>query len=172
MNIWVCAKNEISMYAYRYRPSHLLTILDVGDHQLTPYGLKRDNHKSLFFMDTEKKHKQDGPKFDHCLDIIDWTNKLPDESTVLVHCYAGMCRSTATAMAMYVAKNGNDKINAAAKWILDIRPIAMPNLLMAEYYDEILDADGKFYAACKAINKNAMGYLLRGLAEADDESEN
>ena len=165
MSIWVCGKHEVDEYANRHRPSHLLTILDVGDSLQTPFGIRPTNHKSLNFWDTEKPTKSNSPSVVHCEEIINWAKELPQDSTLLVHCYAGMSRSTATAMAISVLQNGLESIGSVGDWIVGIRPIAMPNMLMAEHYDHLLSADGEFFQACLAVNTRANGYLLKQLAD-------
>jgi len=165
MTIWVCGKHEVEAFAWRYRPSHLLTILDVGDELETPFGVLPINHKRLFFWDTEHKDKIGAPTVENCQDILNWASEIPDNKVVLIHCYAGMSRSTATAMAAYVLRNGLESIDSVSDWIIKIRLIAMPNMLMASHYDALLSANGKFVAACQKVNDRANGYLLRQLAD-------
>lgn len=167
MTIWVCGKHEVEAFAWRYRPSYLLTILDVGDELETPFGILPTNHKRLFFWDTEHKDRMGSPTIENCQDILNWASEIPDNKVVLIHCYAGMSRSTSTAMAIHVLKNGLESIDTVSDWIVKIRPIAMPNMLMANHYDTLLSADGKFVAACQKVNNRANGYLLRQLVEED-----
>ncbi len=88
------------------------------------------------------------PKPDHMVRINDWVEALPDESRLLIHCIAGVGRSPAVALGL-LAKNHSP--DAAMQILLDIRPEAVPNILIVTYWDELLQLNGKL---ANVLSKN------------------
>jgi predicted protein tyrosine phosphatase len=74
-----------------------------------------------------------------------------DTGHLLIHCHAGISRSTA-AMAMILAQAfpGEDE-GAIGDWLVRVRPQAWPNSLMIRFADELLRRDGRLTAAVNRI---------------------
>lgn len=62
---------------------------------------------------------------------------------VLIHCEAGVSRSTAAALIMYACWLGVGRESEAMTRVLAQRPIAMPNRRMVELADRLLDRKGR-----------------------------
>jgi predicted protein tyrosine phosphatase len=62
---------------------------------------------------------------------------------VLIHCEAGVSRSTAAALIMYACWLGPGGEYEAMARVLAQRPIAMPNRRMVEIADKLLDREGR-----------------------------
>jgi predicted protein tyrosine phosphatase len=62
---------------------------------------------------------------------------------VLIHCEAGVSRSSAAALIMYAYWLGPGREREAMKRVLAQRPIAMPNSRMVEIADRLLDREGR-----------------------------
>lgn len=73
------------------------------------------------------------------------------EAHLLVHCRAGVSRSTAAAALILVQANPDWSARAALDAIAAIRPRAWPNLLMLEFGDALLGRNGEIAAAAGAI---------------------
>jgi predicted protein tyrosine phosphatase len=65
---------------------------------------------------------------------------------VLIHCEAGVSRSSAAALIMYACWFGPGQEDEAMVRVLDQRPIAMPNRRMVELADRLLDRKGSLVA--------------------------
>lgn len=65
---------------------------------------------------------------------------------VLIHCEAGISRSSAAALIMYACWIGPGREREALKRVLTQRPIAMPNRRMVEIADRLLDRKGRLSA--------------------------
>jgi predicted protein tyrosine phosphatase len=74
-------------------------------------------------------------------EILEFTKNLTDEDRVLVHCHAGVSRSTAMAIGI-LCQHGMSP-SAALKHVQGIRPQLWPNTLIIGYIDEILDLKGE-----------------------------
>ena len=62
---------------------------------------------------------------------------------VLIHCEAGISRSTAAALIMYACWLGPGREAEAMMRVLAQRPIAIPNRRMVQLADRLLDREGR-----------------------------
>ena len=62
---------------------------------------------------------------------------------VLIHCEAGVSRSSAAALIMYACWLGPGREGEAMGRVLTQRPIAIPNRRMVELADKLLDRRGR-----------------------------
>lgn len=65
---------------------------------------------------------------------------------VLIHCEAGISRSSAAALIMYACWLGPGREREAMMRVLAQRPIAVPNRRMVELADKLLDRKGRLVA--------------------------
>lgn len=63
--------------------------------------------------------------------------------TILVHCFAGVSRSTAAALTVLLRDGWS--VKDAAEYVFKIRPIADPNRLMLGYIDQMFDLHGELH---------------------------
>ena len=148
----VCSKYQVSAYVIKHAATHLITILDPDDSIQRPSSIAAENHLELYFEDHDDDYLTNSPTIEHCQRILDFGKSLPDDSFTVAHCFAGISRSTAAALALYVQKNGMDQLTEAQRWLAADRPMAMPNMLMADYFDKLLVCNGKFIKLCQDVN--------------------
>jgi predicted protein tyrosine phosphatase len=74
-------------------------------------------------------------------DILALTAHLTNEDKLLVHCLAGVSRSTAVACGV-LCQHGFTPLEAM-QYVLKIRPQAKPNPYILKLFDEILGFDGQ-----------------------------
>lgn len=75
---------------------------------------------------------------------------------MLIHCWAGVSRSTAAAVITRYIQNGGDA-DEALNHILEIRPQADPNKFILQHADSILKTGGQLqYAIDKFVYKNLI----------------
>ena len=65
---------------------------------------------------------------------------------VLIHCEAGISRSSAAALIMYACWLGPGREREAMMRVLAQRPVAVPNRRMVELADKLLDRKGRLVA--------------------------
>jgi predicted protein tyrosine phosphatase len=66
---------------------------------------------------------------------------------VLIHCEAGVSRSSAAALIMYACWLGPGREQEAMRRVLSQRPVAVPNRRMVELADRLLDRGGRLVEA-------------------------
>jgi predicted protein tyrosine phosphatase len=76
-----------------------------------------------------------------------WRQNAP----LVVHCYAGVSRSTAAAFASVCALNPRSKETAIAAALRRASPTATPNSRIVALADELLGRQGRMIRAAEAI---------------------
>jgi predicted protein tyrosine phosphatase len=84
---------------------------------------------------------------------------------LLVHCHAGVSRSTAAAILLLAQRDPVMPAEDAVLEVVRLRPQAWPNLRMIELGDALLGRDGEIVAAVGALYRMAL-HREPGLAEA------
>ena len=152
----VCGKSEVKKTAKRFQATHLITMLDVGDRVFRPPRIPAANHFAIYFDDEEDPTKLHAPTREHAEAILAFGRRLPEDARVVVHCFAGACRSTASALALWLQANGTDKLEEGVAWLKADRPRACPNMLLAKYYDDILGMSGQLIRVCDEIGADSI----------------
>jgi predicted protein tyrosine phosphatase len=104
-------------------------------------------HKVLRFHDIENPHGPYPPRRHHVRAGLDFARRQAGRR-LLIHCHAGVSRSTALAYAILIHSHHAIGGEAAMlERILALRPQACPNRLVVRYADELLGCDGRMLRA-------------------------
>lgn len=152
----VCAKSEVKKTVKSFEATHILSTLDRGDRLFRPLKIHPANHLQLWFEDEEDPTRFGAPTLEHAQIILKWAQNLPVDSRVVVHCFAGACRSTAIGIALWLQHNGTDRLDEAAAWLVECRPRACPNMLLAAHFDQLLGMNGQLITKCDEIGENSI----------------
>ena len=119
---------------------YLVSIGDVQDE--LPIGYHNVNRKlRLLVADVVTEF---GATDEDIQQIISLARELESATgRILIHCEAGISRSTAAALIMYSYWLGPGREREAMTRVLAQRPIAIPNRRMVEIADRLLDRDGR-----------------------------
>ncbi|MDE3115773.1 MAG: tyrosine protein phosphatase, partial [Pseudomonadota bacterium] len=82
----------------------------------------------------------------------DWSGDAP----MLVHCWAGISRSTAAAYILLCDRFGAGCESEVAKALRFRAPHAFPNALMVRLADEALDRQGRMIGAVEALGRGRI----------------
>lgn len=149
----ICGLDELPQVVARFEPSHMISITDPGD---SPPEFPSDiSLLRLAFWDAHAltgatkmlatRERDNYPNPDHARAILDFGEQLPEGAKVLVHCWAGVSRSTAAAFVLAAQRKSGDE-KSAFDLIKILRPGAMPNRLIVKFADKLLGADGRMKA--------------------------
>ena len=143
-------------FSKRISATHLITTIDPGDNIFRPPSINPKNHLKLFFEDDDRQDLNSSPKNHHVESIINFVKDTTTESSViLVHCFAGISRSTAVALGVKKLLNPEIENEKLSQWINDIRPNCVPNILVGMHFDNLLNLGGSFLDICIQIgNEN------------------
>ncbi|MBV8493652.1 MAG: dual specificity protein phosphatase family protein [Alphaproteobacteria bacterium] len=78
------------------------------------------------------------------------------EGHLLIHCQAGVSRSTAAAALILAQARPDRPAREALEAVSQIRPRAWPNLRILEFGDELLGRNGEMVAAVAAIYRRVL----------------
>ncbi|WP_411839939.1 hypothetical protein [Paracoccus sp. ME4] len=153
--------------------------LSIGDPDTpcppTPPGVIASRHLVLGFADLCKPGGRGGPSEGHIQAILEFMRGLRGGERVLVHCHAGISRSTAAAWI------GDLDTRAAAGATIDLelfricrhelaerRPVAVPNPIMMQLYLAHLHGNG---LAADVDDRDLTGMRFAGLGSLDFDDE-
>ncbi len=151
----ICGLAELGEFCDA-RVTHVLSILD-PDHPEPEDFAAYGPHKRLtlrFHDIIAPDGVQDPPEAAHIEALLEFGAGLAGEagdplSHLLVHCHAGISRSTASmAILMAEARPGMEE-DAVFAHLRQIRPQAWPNSMMVGMADAMLGRDGRLMAALK-----------------------
>lgn len=83
---------------------------------------------------------------------------LSGTPTLLIHCFAGVSRSTAAAYVLACAQRGPGEEEALAAQLRTLCPEATPNPLMVSLADTILSRDGAMSRAIAGIGRGVEAF--------------
>src|SRR5213080_3756767 len=75
---------------------------------------------------------------------------------LLIHCHAGVSRSTASAALILAQTRPDRPAREALEAVAQLRPRAWPNLRILEFGDDLLGRDGEIAAAAAAIYRRVL----------------
>lgn len=155
LRLTVCGLDELESHRAS-RATHVLSILDPGYPEPAAFAAYDPHHRlTLRFHDIIGPWPGwEAPERAHVEQLVAFGAELDaagaDLRHLLVHCHAGISRSTA-ALATLLARHTElgDEPAIFAR-IREIRPIAWPNSRMIGFADEILERGGRLSAALRA----------------------
>lgn len=139
------------------RPSHLITLLDPQAAVATPAGMLPERHLKLGVHDVQELvEDMTHPTEDHVGDIIEFIATWERKAPLLVHCWAGISRSTAAAFITLCHFNEAGREEELARLLRARAPHAHPNKLMVRHADRIMGRKGRMSAAVEALGPGVV----------------
>ena len=154
--ITVCGINELPDHS-AVGVTHVLSILDPDWPVPDAFGGFGEHERlELRFHDViEETPGMQAPQQHHVAQVLAFGRSLTHEpapgANLLVHCHAGVSRSTASMILIVAQARPQAAASAVAMEILRIRPKAWPNLRMIEMGDAMLGRGGEIVDAVTGI---------------------
>jgi len=138
---------------------HVVTLLKDTDRVQWPDRISPANHLILGLDDISTPVEgYVAPAHEHVAKLIDFARGWDRAKPLVVHCYAGISRSTAGAFVAACALNPGRDERAIAQALRRASATATPNALIVSLADRILSRDGRMMAAIQAIGYGSMAY--------------
>jgi len=159
MQVFVGSKNQAHDLVKRHDAGHLVSILDPGDRLFLTPRLHQINRLHQFFEDVLDEEVLNAPTREHVQELLDWGAQLPSDAVVVVHCFAGISRSTAAALALLVQHSGD--VESSVRQLLEVRPQACPNPVISKFADELLGMKGALFARSEEVANSKILKILQ-----------
>ena len=137
----------------------MVTLINKGTEVVRPAEIPDDQH--LFVAMSDIVLAMDGeilPHDAHLQTMLAFVRRWDRSTAMVVHCYAGVSRSTAAAFITACALDPTGSERAIAEQIRARSPTATPNKLMVEIADRLLQRDGRMIEAVAAIGRGEDCY--------------
>src|SRR3954447_3682302 len=155
--IHVCSLAALPETVNATGASHILTVMANVDQVQRPASVLEANHLKVS-MDDIIEH-MDGfvaPTEVHIEQVLKFVRSWDRRAPMVVHFYAGISRSTASAFAAACALNPHRDEISIARQIRAASPIAQPNRLIVTLADKALGREGRMVRALEAMGPGNM----------------
>lgn len=156
--IHVCSLAAVPEMITRRRAGHLVTCLHGEGLLVTPPGIPAGRHLQLVMHDIDEE--MDGyvaPSATHVSNLIDFVQRWDRSAPLLIHCYAGISRSTAAAFIALCVLNPETPELRIARALRNASPSATPNRRLVALGDEALGREGRMISAAASIGQGDIG---------------
>lgn len=170
--IHICSLKMVEPLAAEIRPSHVLSLLGgISPFPETPKGIDPRNHLKLTLADiAEPQEGMIHPGEDHVREVIAFAERWAQEGgakqPIIVHCFAGISRSTASALTIACALRPKTSEATFTEALRAASESAQPNALMIAHADELLGRKGRLVTAVEDMgladfSKSGQPFVLR-----------
>jgi predicted protein tyrosine phosphatase len=157
--IYVCPLSRLNETFTTSGASHVVTLLREDTPFERPPALALENHLALFMHDiAEEQPDMVAPSRSHLVDLLDFTGRWDRERPILIHCFAGISRSTAAAYIVAAAQSPERNERELAQTLRRLSPSATPNPRLIALADTILGRQGRMVSAIADIGRGADAF--------------
>jgi predicted protein tyrosine phosphatase len=136
---------------------HVVSLIGDETRLARPSCIAPENHLWLRLHDIS--NPLDGyvmPGEEHIADLLDFVRDWDRQAPLVIHCFAGISRSTASAFASVCALNPQRNEASIAQALRRASPTATPNIRIVSLADRLLGRDGRMIAAIETIGRGVM----------------
>lgn len=158
MTFIICGLAEVPAVIAARRPSHMITLLDPASMIETPTAIPPANHLRLGVNDIAEP--MDGmipPDEQLVRDLLAFGGRWTGDAPMLIHCWAGISRSTASAFVLACERNPQADERQMALVMRRAARHASPNRKIIALADDIMGRRGKMADAVAAMGDYDYG---------------
>jgi predicted protein tyrosine phosphatase len=155
--VHVCPLRAVPHVVAGSGASHLLTCLQDAILVETPAPIEPGNHVRLDLDDiSQPMPGYIAPNPGHVADLIAFARAWGGRGPAVIHCWAGISRSTAAAFIALCTLNPGVPEHAIARLLREASPTAYPNRLLVSLADLALARSGRMVEAVEAIGRGVV----------------
>jgi predicted protein tyrosine phosphatase len=158
-NIHVSSLARLHETAAAIRASHVVTLINANTVVERPPAIAAERH--LFLGMSDIVAPMDGhilPGETQVQQLLSFARKWDRQAPLLIHCWAGISRSTAAAFIVTCALRPRRDEDEVAQTLRAASPSATPNAKLVALADSILNRDGRMVRAISAIGRGADAF--------------
>jgi predicted protein tyrosine phosphatase len=158
-SIHVCSLARLPATVETLSASHVLTLISPGTEVPTPPSVPADRHRYIPVHDIWEP--LDGhilPNEDHVAEVIAFARGWDRRKPMVVHCYAGISRSTAAAIITALVVRPDLEPIEVARHVRRHSPTASPNPMIIAVADRMMKMNGRLIAAIEEIGRGEDAY--------------
>jgi predicted protein tyrosine phosphatase len=150
--IHVCSLSRLYATVEETRARHVVTLLRLVDRVQWPRHIAPDNHLILAVDDiVDPADGYTVPAEEHVGRLIDFARAWDRATPMVVHCFAGISRSTGAAFTVACALNPQRDESEIARAIRAASPTAQPNARIVGVADRLLGRKGRMVRAVEDL---------------------
>ncbi len=158
----VCSLADLHATVKTTGASHVLTVMANVAQVQRPQTILEANHLRVQMDDIlEPTEGFVAPNETHIAQVLDFIRGWDRRAPLVVHCYAGISRSTVSAFAAACLLNPDRDEREIARQIRAASPIAQPNRLLVTLADRALGRDGRMVRALDEMGPGSMTVIGR-----------
>jgi predicted protein tyrosine phosphatase len=155
--IHVCSLARLHATVVETGARHVVSLIGDEASIERPSAIVPENHLWLRLHDISAP--LDGyivPDERHVADLLDFVRSWDRRAPLVMHCYAGISRSTASAFASVCALSPHREETSIAQALRLASPTATPNIRIVSLADRLLGRDGRMVAAIETIGRGML----------------
>jgi predicted protein tyrosine phosphatase len=155
--IHVCSLSRLQETVEDTGARHVVSLIGDEARLQRPPSVAPENHLWLCLHDISSP--LDGyimPGEQHVAELLNFVRGWDRKAPLVVHCYMGISRSTASAFASVCALNPKRDETGIAQALRRASPTATPNIRIVSLADKLLGRNGRMVAAIETIGRGVM----------------
>lgn len=158
-SLHVCSLSRLHETVAAVGASHVVTLINVGTRVERPSSIADGRH--LFLGMSDIVSPLDGhvvPADSHIADFLDFTRRWDRAAPMVIHCWAGISRSTAAAFIAACALRPDLDEGVLAARLRELSPSATPNGRLVALADDVLSRRGRMVEAIRSIGRGGDAF--------------
>ena len=157
--IWVCPLSQVDATVASTQADRLVSLLAPGTVMVRPPVIAEQNHLWLSLHDiAEPQEGMTLPGEAHMRTLLDFAKSWDRAKPLVINCYAGISRSTASAYIIAAALQPSRDEGELAHALRLASPTATPNIRLISLADALLDRRGRMVEAVMSIGRGAEAF--------------
>ncbi|KND19944.1 tyrosine protein phosphatase [Pannonibacter phragmitetus] len=157
--LYVSSLSRLKETVERTGATRMVSLINAGTPVERPQSIAADNHLFLGFNDiVDPVEGLVPPGEAHVSSLLDFVQDWDKAAPLVIHCWAGISRSTAGAFITACALTPDADEAELASVLRARAPSATPNARLVAIADRMLARDGRMIEAIRAIGRGADAF--------------
>ncbi|WP_430513134.1 tyrosine phosphatase family protein [Pannonibacter phragmitetus] len=157
--LYVCSLSRLKETVERTGATRMVSLINAGTPVERPQSIAADSHLFLGFNDiVDPVEGLVPPGEAHVNSLIDFVRDWEKSAPLVIHCWAGISRSTAGAFITACALTPDADEAELASVLRARAPSATPNARLVAIADRMLGRNGRMIEAIRAIGRGADAF--------------